>query len=269
LFVAQQLASQSNLHSSAAAALASLATWNQRSLHLLHARWLAGMLFAPTAEEVTHLAEDEALRLPVQMCGAFFYFDAAQYVVHPQVPLPPPADAEARLQNVYGALRAALEMDARGMLERDPRTGQPWSASRLLETNVPHLKLTVHGFVASVLRDEAGLLPHMRVTCGLTAAEETALRQLAERNKAEAERSKQELPKHREDAKARHQHAAAADVARHGLRRCTLPSCDAQEPHPKLFKLCGRCNAAAYCCKEHQTEDWKRHKREDGCAAAP
>jgi hypothetical protein len=58
-------------------------------------------------------------------------------------------------------------------------------------------------------------------------------------------------------------------LARHGLRRCALPSCDAQEAHPKLFKLCGRCRGAAYCCAQHSKEDWKRHKREDGCAAAP
>ncbi len=61
---------------------------------------------------------------------------------------------------------------------------------------------------------------------------------------------------------------AAADVARHGLRRCALPFCDAQEAHPKLFKLCGRCRGAAYCCAGHSKEDWKRHKREDGCTAA-
>jgi Mn-dependent DtxR family transcriptional regulator len=109
----------------------------------------------------------------------------------------------------------------------------------------------------------------MRVTCGLTAAEETALRQLAERHRAAHQLNEQVLAKQREEARARHEHAAADDVARHGLRRCALPSCAAQEAHPKLFKLCGSCNAAAYCCKEHQTEDWKRHKREDGCAAAP
>jgi hypothetical protein len=71
------------------------------------------------------------------------------------------------------------------------------------------------------------------------------------------------------DFKAEHQQIAAADVARHGLRRCALPACGAQEAHPKLFKLCGRCRGAAYCCAAHSVEDWKRHKREDRCAAAP
>ncbi len=129
-------------------------------------------------------------------------------------------------------------------------------------------KTTVYGFATFALSDEAGLI-RMRAICGLTAAEETALRQLAERYKAVAKRNKQETPKHTEDMNAEQQQAAAADAARHGLRRCALPACDAKEPHPKLFKLCGRCHATAYCCKQHQTEDWKRHKREDGCAAAP
>ncbi len=60
---------------------------------------------------------------------------------------------------------------------------------------------------------------------------------------------------------------AAADAARFGLRRCTLPSCAARELHAKAFKSCGRCRAAPYCCVDHQREDWRRHKREDGCKA--
>jgi hypothetical protein len=43
------------------------------------------------------------------------------------------------------------------------------------------------------------------------------------------------------------QAAAAADAARHDLRRCTLRAelRRAKEAHPKLFKLCGRCRGAA------------------------
>ncbi len=70
------------------------------------------------------------------------------------------------------------------------------------------------------------------------------------------------------ELQARMQRNAADDVARHGLRRCALPACNAQEAHPKLFKLCGRCRGAAYCCAQHSREDWTRHKREDGCKAA-
>jgi hypothetical protein len=54
-----------------------------------------------------------------------------------------------------------------------------------------------------------------------------------------------------------------------GLRSCALPACGAMEEYPKTYKLCGRCRGAAYCCAVHSKEDWKRHKREDGCAAPP
>jgi hypothetical protein len=171
------------------------------------------------------------------------------------------------LQGVYGALRTALEMDALGMLERNPRTGQAWPASSASSPNVFLLKSGVHRLITDALCDEAALL--LRGACGLSPAEETALRQLAERYKAEYERNRQQLPEVTEGLNARHEQIAAADVARHGLRRCALPSCDAQEPHPKLFKLCGRCRGAAYCGAAHCAEDWKRHKREDGCKAAP
>ena len=59
--------------------------------------------------------------------------------------------------------------------------------------------------------------------------------------------------------------AAAADVARHGLRRCARPGCGATEPHPKAFKVCSRCRGAAYCAPSCQAQDWTRHKRGDGC----
>jgi hypothetical protein len=101
-----------------------------RSLHLLHARWQAGTLFSPTAEEVAFLEEDDYPFLPAQLCGAFFYTVAAVDVVLQQARLPcAPAEAEALLHATYGALRAALETDARNMLERHPRTGQAWPAS--------------------------------------------------------------------------------------------------------------------------------------------
>jgi hypothetical protein len=140
-----------------------------------------------------------------------------------------------------------------------------WSYRTFAPTN---LKMAVHSLVMSAFADEAGMLPYMRAPCGLTAAEEMALRQLAERHKAAAERKQQELPNQLKDLKAKSQQAASDDLARHGLRRCALPSCGAQEPHPKLFKLCGRCRGAAYCGAAHSVEDWKRHKREDGCKPA-
>ena len=61
------------------------------------------------------------------------------------------------------------------------------------------------------------------------------------------------------------QGTAAADVARHGLRTCTLPGCGAKEPHPRFFKCCSRCRSVFYCSSEHQREDWPRHRAADQC----
>jgi hypothetical protein len=240
-----------------------------RLLHLLHERWQAGTLFAPTAEEVAYLLEDEYPGLPAQMCGAYFYITAAHdcfFCLHEQQP----ANAEARVHAVHGALRAALETDVRGMLERHPRTGQAWTVSSSKQRGMASfLKSAVHRLVTFALSDDAGLLLRMRATCGLTAAEETSLRQLAGRHKAESERRVQMARQEEDVFHANRQRVAAADAALHGLRRCALPACDAQEAHPKLFKLCGRCRGAAYCGAAHCAADWKRHKREDGCKAAP
>ncbi len=60
--------------------------------------------------------------------------------------------------------------------------------------------------------------------------------------------------------------AVAAAAAAPGLRTCALATCDAREQHPKHFKSCAACRIPAYCCKEHQSEDWPSHKA--ACKAA-
>ena len=60
--------------------------------------------------------------------------------------------------------------------------------------------------------------------------------------------------------------AAAAEAAVRGLRECALAGCAAKEVHVAQFKKCGACMQAAYCCREHQLEDWPAHKA--GCKAA-
>jgi hypothetical protein len=113
-------------------AVAERAELQLRLLHLLHAHWKAGTLFAPTAEEVAYFAQNEYPWLPAQMCGTFFYISAAANMGEKLRYLPASTsslDADAWLPGLYGALRTALETDVRGMLERDPRTGQAWSAS--------------------------------------------------------------------------------------------------------------------------------------------
>lgn len=60
--------------------------------------------------------------------------------------------------------------------------------------------------------------------------------------------------------------AFAKSLSAPGLRTCALPGCGAKEAHPQLFKSCGACRSVAFCCKEHQVEDWPNHKA--ACKAA-
>ena len=51
------------------------------------------------------------------------------------------------------------------------------------------------------------------------------------------------------------------DIAKHGLRDCTLPSCSKTEKTVKEFSLCAGCLSQVYCCLEHQALDWTAHKK--------
>jgi hypothetical protein len=57
-----------------------------------------------------------------------------------------------------------------------------------------------------------------------------------------------------------------AEAAVRGLHTCALAGCAAKEVHVSQFKKCGACKTVAYCCKEHQVEDWPAHKA--ACKAA-
>ena len=52
-----------------------------------------------------------------------------------------------------------------------------------------------------------------------------------------------------------------ADIAKHGLRDCALPSCVKTEKTVKEFAGCSGCRSVVYCCLEHQALDWRAHKK--------
>ena len=52
-----------------------------------------------------------------------------------------------------------------------------------------------------------------------------------------------------------------ADVAKHGLRDCALPSCSKTKQTVKEFAGCSGCRTVVYCCLEHQALDWRAHKK--------
>jgi hypothetical protein len=264
----------------------SRAAWRSDEQLLLHARktllvcdarFRAGTFFTPTPEEVAFF-DAGGITVTTHLPIAAEYVALAAEVL-PNWPEPRTRDeAEVRLRIVGGALRATLEMDRRGMLDwRDPHTGQPKPLTSQDDGTKITFAVSTRPLVQTLLADaladasEGGCWDLLRTTCAVSAAEETALRQLADRTRVllATSSSGDELSElvHRVARKnvAGVQQRAAADVARHGLRACALPECGAPEPEPKLFKVCGRCRAVCYCSAAHQ--DWRRHKRADGCKA--
>jgi hypothetical protein len=182
------------------------------------------------------------------------------------------------VSGVHGALRALLEMDARGDWERYPRLDAPRSllvpAAGVVKDTASSPAILVqaaHALLSNFLmlgggEGSAGLLHRLRASGGLVREEEVALRKLLQRIGALSRDVCAPMTHAEVHAGVRHQ--AAADVARHGLRRCALPSCGATEPHHGFFKRCSRCRAVAYCGTAHQGEDWRRHKRAECTSAA-
>ena len=64
-----------------------------------------------------------------------------------------------------------------------------------------------------------------------------------------------------EPSNAEHEARQRADIAKHGLRGCALPSCSKTEKTVKEFAHCSGCRAVVYCCLEHQALDWNAHKK--------
>jgi hypothetical protein len=215
----------------------------QRCLALFYARWRAGTFFTLTLEE---RAFDS------RQSYADDYLSHAFTAVRYWPPLRTPADEAALLHGVHGALRVALDMDARHDVE-------------VKEGTVKQV-LALLAALDDADADAGSMLNRLQTMCGLSDADLTALQALAMRD-GSVDAAKQVI----ESGKAKLAgmwERGAADVARHGLRHCALPSCAQTEPHPKCFKLCGRCRGVAYCSAAHAVEDWKRHKRQEGCHAA-
>jgi hypothetical protein len=304
---------------------AALLRCSRRGLALLTARAAAGTLWTPTPAERAFFADDAAAR-PLELLGAemlaAFARDALRWwpsggrggaaAAAAAVSGDSATDAEepahgggpdaARLRGVHAALRALLERDAAGGLERCARTRRPLGvAAPAFSLAVRSLlsTLTLTAAAGAAAGAGAALLAQLRAADGgLTRDQEAALRRLAHRLSAAAEKERQRAA----TAPIAHASRAAASaaasggrtaapfgltvfsdlrtlsreraargvatdaVARTALRRCALPACDTREARPRAFMLCARCRGAAYCCALHQTHDWRRHKVVDGCS---
>ena len=64
-----------------------------------------------------------------------------------------------------------------------------------------------------------------------------------------------------EQTKADFKTRQRADILKHGLRDCALPSCSKTETTVKEFAGCSGCRSVVYCCLEHQALDWRAHKK--------
>jgi hypothetical protein len=218
---------------------------SQRCLRLLRERWAAGTLLTPTPEEA-YFAECCG-QTPASVGAESFVswaFDAL--FLWPQEAAHTLADGAQCLHGIHEALCAAVDMWTR-------RAGCSVLTVSLL-----------HDVLQVALDPAKPWLPRLRDTCRLSHAYEAKLRNLLQ---AVAQGESARLEEFRNKL-ATGDARGAADVARHGLRSCALPSCSTTEQYPKTYKLCGRCRGAAYCCAAHSKEDWKRHKREDGCKPA-
>ena len=60
-----------------------------------------------------------------------------------------------------------------------------------------------------------------------------------------------------EQSQAEFEALKRADITKHGLRDCALPSCAKTEKTVKEFAGCTGCRSVVYCCPEHQALDWK------------
>jgi hypothetical protein len=229
------------------------------------ARYDAGTLFAPLTplERRAMMSTEEAqernsggLPLPRAGCLIIAAIDAART----WPPLSDNAAEEARLRGVASALRAVLTVYQHHGGLREGQRGL------VLTGNFFVIALPLLLSVLDDATSSARLLHSLRATCGLSHEEEATLR-------------REVLPGVMQMAMASgdallamiemRDRRAAADLARHGLRACALPGCGATEPQPKVFKVCSRCRRTCYCSQAHQAQDWRRHKREDACAAAP
>jgi hypothetical protein len=234
---------------------AALVALSQRNLALLLSRWRAGTLYTLTPPELVFLT---ALDVGVpHAAGARLAVEVASDAL---MSWPQPhllAEQVALFGSVLEVLRALLALDARSAQSAASTGLGVW---RCFAPQTSAL-LDACGLVGGEPND---VLRFLRDNCRLAAGQEAALFALAARLRL----SHAHIDAISAHVQAGTSLAGAADVARYGLRRCALPSCKSEEAHPKAHKLCGRCRGAAYCCAAHSTEDWQRHKREDGCKAA-
>lgn len=240
---------------------------SRSGLETMGRRWRSGTLNTLSAEERLYFGATPSLRARGAAERLWTYLAAKAVCAWP-----PAALDAAALRDVKDAVCALLEADARGELPTGadlPRPGEsddPVSAVFTLCEGLlggARRSLRTKEEQAQLLRDS-----------GLTKAQAQALEGVRTRlqasilahNDMHATLAATQVAM--DGLRSRAVATASARLAKHGLQRCTLPSCAVQEPSPRTYKRFGRCHAVYYCCADHSKADWKRHKHEDGCKAS-
>jgi hypothetical protein len=140
----------------------------QRCLALLHGRWRNGSLYRAVVAGDAHV---------VKSAPSYFFQAAEAAVVRFPELLPDTAEEEARVRGVYGALRCALDVEARGALVCCcAQLRAPCATS-----TENQLLGVVLSLVTAALHPSGGMLHKLRAVCGLTPAEEAELARLQQR----------------------------------------------------------------------------------------
>ena len=206
----------------------------------------------------------DARHIGAQLCSSSVAYAVAHW--------PPAALDAGALRDAHDAICALLEADARGELLRAMPAGLQCALDGE-DTEFPLLTLSgeLCGERPMITRTSDQRV-QLLTALGLTVAERASLEALFARARSAAgvgdPDAEEALRVQGKEWSAARAAQAAASLARHGLQRCTLPACGAQEPAPRTYKKCSRCGKVYYCCVEHQHADWRRHKREDGCKKA-
>lgn len=234
---------------------------SRRSLQLLLARYEAGTISRPTPDEAAYYERTYELNQPEHATdgkwtgGGTILTSVANLVAvngwaSAEILSRDPALLDLLARGMVATLRLAMRRCA---VRVRASSGMLQAVEARFDFNLHENMRLRDLFMVSL---DSFYLPVLR-THGLTSAEELKLSRML----AAFESMRDQTDKVLLDEKTVRDEKAAADLARHGLRRCTLPDCGATEPHPKAFKLCGRCKSTAYCCPEHAAQDWRRHKR--------
>ena len=242
---------------------ARLLTLAGERLAVCYARLTAGTLRTLTAEDRAFFLDAlcPARVPPLETLGEDMLVIAAGDAMFHYVLFRNAAPFELLVSGVRGALDAALFLETQDALD---------AADRFRQGVCSNVILLLRGVFGTGPKQRRMLSALRSGSSPLPPATIAALRRLDARLTAAMGDPRQlMLPDGLETLALAMGHVTAnQDVARHGLHTCTLPACDATEPHPRFFKCCSRCRSVFYCSPEHQREDWPRHRAEDECSKA-